>query len=108
MMQSKRQTRRGSRQTASCIQESPRPRKISQSHGRTGLQQIAAKVLRMTRRLMSDEEYAWIGSILGEYRASGRDRYLDLVRLAELDSGRIAACDLAYARWRSSEADRQE
>ena len=69
--------------------------------GEGGLRRVAKRIRRMTRRPMKEEEYAWIGAVLAECRARGRDRYLQLVGIAALDSGRIAACDQVYRRLRN-------
>ena len=96
------------RQTEPPLEEPADPTKTPRSPGRTALRRVAAKILRMTRRPMEDAEYAFIGSMLAHYRSLGRSCYLELVRLAELDSGRIAACDLAYGRMKKGKVDSHE
>ena len=108
MTQVTRQIGEGTRTAVPPVRELPDPPKTPRSPGHTAVRKVAAKILRMTRRPMEDAEYAFIGSMLAQYRSLGRSCYLELVRLAELDSGRIAACDLAYSRMKKGEVDSHE
>lgn len=100
-----RHTNERYRQTASPVRELPAPRKTFRSSRDTGVRQVAARIRRMIRHPMSDQEYAWIGSILADYRARGCGQYREFVGLAGLDSGRIAACDQVYAHLGNGETE---
>ena len=98
MARSTRRTGKRSSKTGAALRQPPDPRTASSPPRRDALRRAAARIRRMTRRPMKDEEYAWIGAILAECRAHGRDRYLEFVRCAELDAGRIRACNEVYSR----------